>query len=118
MIEELIKRWEQAEVVEQINKGDVYIGWDRTKFTVATAVEGFIVPCWSESTRLISRRVPRVPDDVLVIMAVVVGDEGMGRRPLVRVAEGDELWYTSEEDAYRLEELSDIRVMVEVGDFL
>ena len=26
MIEELTKRWEQAEVVDEIRKGDVYIG--------------------------------------------------------------------------------------------
>lgn len=118
MIEELIKRWEQAEVVDEIRKGDEYIMWDRSMFTVGTAVKDFIVPCWSESTRLISRRVPRVPDDVLVIMAVVVGEEGMGRRALVRVNDGDELWYTSEDDGYRLEELSDIRAMVETGEFL
>lgn len=116
MFYEMIEKWETAEVVDEIRKGDEYILWDKSTITVGISSRDFM----SERTnaRLVKRREPKVHDDVLVIMAVVVGDEGMGRRPLVRVAEGDELWYTSEEDAYRLSEMEDIRAMVETGDFL
>lgn len=116
MIEELIKRWEQAEAVDEIRKGDEYILWDKTVITVAIARNDFLSE--RSNARLVKRREPKVPDDVLVIMAVVVGEESHGRRALIRVDPGDEIWYTSEEDGYRLEELSDIRAMAEVGDFL
>ena len=116
MIEELIKRWEQAEAVDEIRKGDEYILWDKTTISVTIARNDF--PSERSNARLVKRREPKVPDDVLAIMALVSEDKGYGRRVLIRVNDGNELWYTSEEDGYRLDELEDIRAMAEVGDFL
>lgn len=116
MFDEMIAKWESAEVVDEIRKGDEYILWDKTAISVAIARNDFLAD--RSNARLVKRREPKVPDDVLAIMALVSEDKGYGRRVLIRVNDGNEIWYTSEEDGYRLDELEDIRAMAEVGDFL
>lgn len=116
MYDEMIKKWESAEEVDEIRKGDEYIQWTRNNITVGISSHDF--PSKHTSARLVKRREPKVPDDVLAIMAVVSVEKTLGRQVLIRVNDGDEIWYTAEEDGYRLTELEDIRAMAEVGDFL
>lgn len=116
MYDEMIKKWESAEVVDEIRKGDEYILWDKTAISVAIASRDF--PSDRSNARLVKRREPKVPDDVLAIKAVVSDEKALGRQVLIRVNDGDEIWYTAEEDGYSLDELEDIRAMAEVGDFL
>lgn len=116
MYDEMIEKWESAEVVDVIRKGDEYILWDKTAISVGIARNDFLSD--RSNARLVKRREPKVPDDVLAIKAVVFDEKALGRQVLIRVNDGDEIWYTAEEDGYRLDELEDIRAMAEVGDFL
>lgn len=116
MIEELIKRWEQAEAVDEIRKGDEYIQWTRNNITVGISSRDFLSE--HTSARLVKRREPKVPDDVLAIKAGIKDMPYLERRVFIRAAPGDEVWYDWEEDGYSLDELEDIRAMAEVGDFL
>lgn len=116
MYDEMIKKWESAEVVDEIRKGDEYILWDKTAISVAIASRDF--PADRSNARLAKRRVPKVPDDVLAIKAGIKDMPYLERRVFIRAAPGDEVWYDCEEDGYSLDELEDIRAMAEVGDFL
>lgn len=116
MFDEMIKKWESAEVVDEIRKGDEYILWDKTTISVTIARNDFLSE--RSNARLVKRREPEVPDDVLAIKAVVSDEKDLGRQVLVRANDGDTIWYTAGDDGYHLDELEDIRAMAEVGDFL
>lgn len=117
-ISDLEEAWEESTEVKDVRKGDILIFRmsDQSSYSFEVVSEPFVNSV--EGIRLHKRVGPQVPEGVRAIMAERIDDPKFGRRVFTRCDDGDTVWYDSEEDSATVQDLKDIRVMAEVGDFL
>lgn len=118
LMEELDKAWNEAEIVDVINKGDTaIIRFEENDYTISVFK---VTSKINENTEI--RRYKKaevvVPDDAVAVIAELSWQSWAGRQVFLRSGGDKNLWVSETQEEVTLENLKDIRVIKDEGEFL